>query len=64
MYKDFIDGLVNLLEPVKNKNYVTIDLCFNLSQKIEKIDYDKISEEDLIKKFSKKTYLKLSQQSH
>ena len=44
MYKDFIDGLVNLLEPVKNKNYVTIDLCFNLSQKIEKIDYDKISE--------------------
>ena len=52
MYKDFIDGLVNLLEPVKNKNYVTIDLCFNLSQKIEKIDYDKISEEDLIKKFN------------
>ena len=52
MYKDFIDGLVNLLEPVKNKNYVTIDLCFNLSQKIEKIDYDKISEEDLVAKFN------------
>ena len=52
MYKDFIDGLVNLLEPVKNKKYVTIDLCFNLSQKIEKIDYDKISEEDLVAKFN------------
>ena len=38
MYKDFIDGLVNLLETVENKDNVFIDLCFNLSEKIEKIE--------------------------
>ena len=43
MYKDFIKGLVNLLEDVENKDNVTIDLCFNLSEQIEKIDDTKIS---------------------
>ena len=43
MYKDFIDGLVNLLETVENKDNVTIDLCFNLSEQIEKIDDTKIT---------------------
>ena len=51
MYKDFIDGLVNLLETVENKENVTIDLCFNMSEKIEKIDYDKISKDELLGKF-------------
>ena len=37
MYADFVDGLVNLLEPVTNKENVIIDLCFNASQKFEKI---------------------------
>lgn len=51
MYKDFIDGLVNLLETVENKDNVTIDLCFNMSEKIEKIDYDIISKDELLGKF-------------
>ena len=51
MYKDFIDGLVNLLETVENKDNVTIDLCFNMSEEIEKIDYEKISKEELLSKF-------------
>ena len=51
MYKDFIDGLVNLLETVENKDNVTIDLCFNMSEEIEKIDYEKISKEELLGKF-------------
>jgi hypothetical protein len=51
MYKDFIDGLVNLLETVENKENVTIDLCFNMSEKIEKIDYDKITKDELLGKF-------------
>ena len=38
MYKDFIDGLVNLLQDVSNKNNVTIDLCFNLTENVEKIE--------------------------
>ena len=52
MYKDFVKGLVNLLEDVENKENVCIDLCFNISEQIEKIDYDKISEVDLLQKFN------------
>ena len=51
MYKDFIDGLINLLEDVENKENVYIDLCFNLSQLIEKIDTSKITKKQLIAKF-------------
>ena len=40
MYKDFIEGLVNLLEKVTNKDNVTIDLCFNLTENVEKINYE------------------------
>ena len=36
MFKDFIDGMINLLETVENKENVIVDLCFNLSQKLEK----------------------------
>ena len=49
---DFIDGLINLLETVENKENVIVDLCFNLSQKLEKIDTDKIDEKSLLVKFS------------
>ena len=51
MYKDFIDGMVNLLETVDNKENVSIDLCFNVSEQIEKIDMDKISHKELFDKF-------------
>ena len=51
MFKDFVDGMVNLLETVENKENVTVDLCFNLSQKLEKIDTDKIDTTTLITKF-------------
>ena len=53
MYKDFIDGMVNLLETVENKENVIIDLCLNLTQKLEKIDRDKITESDIVNKFNK-----------
>jgi len=51
MFKDFVDGMVNLLETVENKKNVTVDLCFNLSQQLEEIDTDKISKTTLISKF-------------
>tara|TARA_B100000214_G_scaffold374746_1_gene358477 strand:+ start:4098 stop:5099 length:1002 start_codon:yes stop_codon:yes gene_type:complete len=51
MYKDFIDGLVNLLQDVSNKNNVTIDLCFNLTENVEKIDFEKTSRDELLNKF-------------
>ena len=52
MFKDFIDGMINLLETVENKENVIVDLCFNLSQKLEKIDEDKIDEKGLLVKFT------------
>ena len=54
MYKDFIDGLVNLLDNgVENKENVIIDLCLNLSQHLEKLDVSKITEDKIIDKFYK-----------
>ena len=52
MFKDFIDGLINLMDTVENKENVDIDLCFNLNQKLEKIDEDRIDEKELMSKFS------------
>ena len=52
MFKDFIDGMINLLETVENKENVIVDLCFNLSQKLEKINEDKIDEKQLLVKFA------------
>ena len=46
MYNDFINGMVNLLETVENKENVTIDLCFNMLQHFEKIDTDKIKKHE------------------
>lgn len=54
MYEDFIKGLVNLLDTdIENKENVIIDLCLNLSQHLEKLDTDKITEDEIIKKFYK-----------
>jgi|TARA_E500000318_G_scaffold71488_3_gene66194 hypothetical protein len=54
MYEDFIKGLVNLLNTdIENKENVIIDLCLNLSQHLEKLDTDKITEDEIIKKFYK-----------
>ena len=53
MYKDFIEGMVNLLETVENKENVTIDLCLNLSEVLEKIDTDKIGISEIKGKFFK-----------
>ena len=52
MYADFIDGMVNLLETVENKENVTIDLCFNMLQHFEQVDTDKIKKHELLIKFN------------
>ena len=48
MFKDFIDGLINLMDTVENKENVDIDLCFNLNQKLEKIDAGLFTEEEAV----------------
>ena len=51
MYKDFIDGLINLIETVENKENITIDLCFNINEILEKIDRKQIDEGQLLGRF-------------
>ena len=53
MYNDFINGMVNLLETVENKENVTIDLCFNMLEHFEKVVWDKIKKHELMIKFKK-----------
>lgn len=48
IYKEYISGLCNLLSTVDNKDNVYIDLCFNISEKIERIDTNKISKDRLV----------------
>jgi hypothetical protein len=52
IYKEYIKGLINLLENVNNIKNVYIDLCFNVSERIEKIDTSKITKDDLIEEFT------------
>jgi len=55
MYSDFVDGMINLLNTVENKQNITIDLCFNMSEYFEKVDEDKIHREELKAKFNEQT---------
>ena len=48
IYKEFIDGLCNMLETIDNKENVYIDLCLNISQHLEKIDYREILEDEIL----------------
>jgi len=52
MLSTYVDGLLNLLSTVENKENVLIDFAFNVSQFFETIDISKISKEELISKFT------------
>ena len=51
IFKEYIDGLINLLTDIENKENITLDFCFNVSEHIETIDTEKISKDELIKQF-------------
>ena len=57
MYEDFLNGLVNLLTNIDEDSLynVQVDICFNMSEVIEKIDTDKITPEQLKIKFEELT---------
>jgi len=57
MYEDFLNGLVNLLTNIDEDSLynVQVDICFNMSEVIEKIDTDKITPEQLKNKFEELT---------
>jgi hypothetical protein len=51
MVSDHIDSIVNAVNVVENKQNVTVDLFFNISEYFEKIDRSEITKEELIEKF-------------
>ncbi len=51
IFAEYIDGLINLLSDIENKENVILDFCFNTSEHIEIIDTDKISKQKLVSKF-------------
>jgi len=51
MFKSYIDGLLNLLSTVDNKENIYLDFSFNVSQFFEKIDTSKTSKDKLISRF-------------
>jgi hypothetical protein len=55
MFKSYIDGLLNLLSTVDNKENVYLDFAFNTSRFFEKIDTSKTSNDDLTDRFEKRT---------
>tara|TARA_Y100001963_G_C6774365_1_gene446576 strand:- start:1582 stop:2598 length:1017 start_codon:yes stop_codon:yes gene_type:complete len=52
MFSEYTDGLINLIDPVKNKENITLDFCFNLSEHLEEIDDRRISKDELLNKFN------------
>jgi len=51
MLSTYVDGLLNLLSTVDNKENVYLDFSFNTSQFFEKIDTSKTSKDDLTDRF-------------
>lgn len=52
MVSTYIDGLLNMLSTVENKENVYLDFAFNVSQFFEKIDTAQISKKELITRFN------------
>ena len=46
IYKEYIDGLINMLQNINNKENIYLDFCFNTSEHLETIDVSKISKEN------------------
>ena len=51
MVSEHIQSLLNAINTVDNKENITIDLFYNISEFFEKIDRSKISKDELIEKF-------------
>ena len=53
MIEEYIQSLVNAMELVQNKENVTIDICMNLNEGLEKLDTSKITMTEISKRFDK-----------
>lgn len=53
IFKEYVDGILNLLDTIENRENVILDFCFNTSEHIEKIDISRTTKDELILKFTK-----------
>ena len=53
MVDEHIQSLVNAINVVKNKDNITVDLFYNISEYFEKINRNEIDKKTLINKFKK-----------
>jgi len=51
MISEFVDSVINSCEFIDNKNNITVDLFFNMSEFFERVDENQISKKELIDKF-------------
>lgn len=51
VYKDFINGLLNMIETVENKENVFIDLYLNLTEYLEELDHLAMSKTAIVRVF-------------
>ena len=59
MIEEYIQSLVNAMELVQNRENVTIDICMNLNEGLEKLDTSKITMHEIEKRFLKMVRNKL-----
>jgi len=59
MAGEAIDAIINACNTVDNKENITVDICFNVSQYIETIDLNKIHPSKLIDRFYKEQIKRL-----
>ena len=52
MFKEYIDGIINLVQNVENTENIYLDFCFNTAEHIEQLDISKTSKDELRKRFS------------
>ena len=53
IFEEYIDSLIDSLKDIDNKHNVTVDICFNIAQNLEKIDKSQMSMEDIFQRFLK-----------
>ena len=53
IFEEYIYSLINSLQDIDNKHNVTVDICFNIAQNLEKIDESQMSMEDIFQRFLK-----------
>ncbi len=51
IYEDYIQSLINSLDNIENKNNVTVDIMFYLSENLEKIDESQMSIKSIKERF-------------